>query len=242
MSESVGYHSPAVYLPQTSTLSAHLSLQPVRDRSENLVTSSGVETDKLSDLAIGSKVEATGAGGENFGKTDYHDDRQSAERQIDRRSEVLAQELARKSHEYGAFVAETRKVAVVASPSEMVGTEDALNRLDQNRDGKIDQMEVKHAYRAEDEGTTYEALSLYRKTVSLTGDPGVENSGDKKLFSDEDAQVHKVNDTGEAAQHDGTTDLFDDEDVERTKLFGESVEEDPDAAEYETEAGLGVIV
>ncbi len=241
MGESIGYHSPAVYLPQTSTLSAHLFQQPARDRSESLLASTGVEVDKSSDQAVGMRIEAAAAVAENFDETGANSDQQAAERQFDRRSEVVAQELAGDAEKLDSLAEESKKIAAVASASEMVGTDEALRRLDQDRDGRIDLLEVQHAFRAEDDGSTYEALSLYRKTVSLTTDEENAVTEDKKLFAEE-AATEKVFGEDLAEEHK----FFDEEDAETKKIFGDQAEEGEAAVDGEPDEqeddGVEVIV
>ena len=99
---------------------------------------------------------------------------------------VQAQELARKTDKSEPTAVEKR--SAVASPSEMVGVAEDLVRLDQNGDGRIDQLELRHSLRAEAGDTTYAALSNYRKAMGFgTAVEEKEKPAEepKKLFAEE---------------------------------------------------------
>ncbi|MBT5941913.1 MAG: hypothetical protein HN731_01725 [Rhodospirillaceae bacterium] len=103
-------------------------------------------------------------------------------------------------------------IAIVASPSEAVGTDDALVRLDQNGDGRINQVEVKKGIRANDESTTFAALSQYQKSLELYQKISeADEYAQSNLFSDEEVKVEK---------------LFDDENLDQD-LYQEQPRQQP---------------
>jgi hypothetical protein len=57
-------------------------------------------------------------------------------------SRIEAQELSGQKSDSKSVTAVKKGIAIVASPTEDIGTEDALVRLDQKGDGRIDQAEV----------------------------------------------------------------------------------------------------
>ncbi len=108
-------------------------------------------------------------------------------------SKIEAQEFAGQKLDSKSDSQIKKGIAIVASPSETVGTEDALVRLDQNGDGRINQVEVQKGMRAEDESTTYAALSQYQKSLELyqkinDSEEYIRNN----LFSDEEVKVEKL--------------------------------------------------
>lgn len=251
MGETIGYHSPAVYLPQATNLANLLPQQPTRDRSEGIGGPTGVETDRVSDLPSGARVESVADVAEDFDKADLSRDDPQAEQTFDRGSAVLAQELADTVDQAGSVLDDLKRIAAVASPAEMVGTKDALTRLDQDRDGHIDQMEVQQALRARDEQTTYAALSFYRKTVGMTEGHGEAAApkkmfdGDEKMF--DDPQAAKLYDKvaekkGEPAAETGAgKKLFDGEAPEADKVVGETGAEEGEG-EAKGDDGVEIIV
>jgi hypothetical protein len=120
---------------------------------------------------------------------------------VEHNSKIEAQEIA------GQPAAPTTEnhikkgLAHVASAAETVGTKDALARLDQNGDGRIDQVEVQKGIRADEETSTFAALTQYQKTLEVY--QKLSESGDfeqSNLFGGDDVQVEK---------------LFDDENLEK---------------------------
>jgi len=108
-------------------------------------------------------------------------------------------------------------IAIVASPSEAVGTKDALVRLDQNGDGRINQVEVKKGMRADDESTTFAALSQYQRSLELYQKISEANEyAQSNLFSDEEVKVEK---------------LFDDENLDQD-LYQEPPHQQPQAEQH----------
>ena len=86
--------------------------------------------------------------------------------------------------------------SAVATAAEMVGAPEELKRLDENRDGRIDQLEVQHALRAKGDDSTYAALSHYQKALGFGPDSDLKAAkGDdksEKLFADEIAEAEKA--------------------------------------------------
>ena len=111
-------------------------------------------------------------------------------------------------------------MAVVASAAESVGTHDALARLDQNGDGRIDQVEVKKAIRADETTSTFAALSQYQKSPEVH----------QKLNSSEDLDTTKLFNSDEIKVEK----LFDDENLDKD-LYQDEYEEQPKRAKPEAE-------
>jgi hypothetical protein len=84
---------------------------------------------------------------------------------------IQAQEYA--SQVVGDLVVK-RGIAMVASASEAVGAREALARLDQNGDGRIDQVEVQKGQRADEESSTFAALTQYKNiSEGVVGTPRI---------------------------------------------------------------------
>lgn len=88
------------------------------------------------------------------------------------------QNTAIQAQEYGSQdegdLAVKRGIAIVASASEAVGAREALARLDQNGDGRIDQVEVQKGQRAEEESSTFAALTQYKNiSEGFVGTPRI---------------------------------------------------------------------
>ena len=111
----------------------------------------------------------------------------------ERDSRIEAQEIARQTALSKKEVPVKRGIAVVAGPSETVGTRDALARLDQNGDGRLDQAEVKKAIRADESTSTFAALSQYQKPLEIQNKlSGSEEVSSPKLFDGDDVKVEKL--------------------------------------------------
>tara|TARA_B100000315_G_scaffold260653_1_gene323733 strand:- start:2759 stop:3415 length:657 start_codon:yes stop_codon:yes gene_type:complete len=132
-------------------------------------------------------------------------------------SRLEAQELGDQNSEDKPTIQVKKGIAMVASPSEIVGTEDALVRLDQNGDGRIDQAEVQKGIRADDESTTFAALSQYQKSLELYQKINdAHEYAQSKLFSDEEVKVEK---------------LFDDENLDQD-LYQEPPHQQPQPEQH----------
>ena len=154
-----------------------------------------------------------GAAKGSFGeKNDFQNEENESLTFIEHNSRIEAQEISRQSPSSSAVNSPSKKIAVVASASETVGTHDALARLDQNGDGRIDQVEVKKGIRADESTSTFAALSQYQKSIEIHQKLSDEDDIDaKKLFNSDEVKVEK---------------LFDDENLEKD-LFQEEYEGQP---------------
>ena len=110
---------------------------------------------------------------------------------------VRAQEIAgdKEATEITAGKHRAAAASAAASAAEMIGASEELKRLDENRDGRIDQLEVQHALRAKGDDPTYAALSHYQKTRGFG--PRGETAGKEakkagKLFTEEIAEAEKA--------------------------------------------------
>jgi hypothetical protein len=110
-------------------------------------------------------------------------------------SNFEAQEIAGKAPEVKIENNIKKGIAVVASAAETVGTNDALARLDQNGDGRIDQIEVKKGMRADEETSTFAALTQYQKSLELMQKLSeMEDLVPAKLFGASTTVVEKLHD------------------------------------------------
>lgn len=115
-------------------------------------------------VGIGSdKVSQDGRPVEEIGQSNQAGERSFGQQKepmfVEQNTAIQAQEYA--SQEAGDAVVK-RGIAMVASASEAVGAREALARLDQNGDGRIDQVEVQKGQRADEESSTFAALTQYR--------------------------------------------------------------------------------
>jgi hypothetical protein len=184
------YKTPPVYMPAQTGLMHHAP----RDRE--------IDPDaKGHDRTVAKSTEAGPAvtvrrmeeGGETGAKTGDSDSKPDLGPKTDPANLVRAQEIA--GDKDMAQTAVDRQRAAVASAAEMVGAPEELKRLDENRDGRIDQLEVQHALRAKGDDSTYAALSHYQKTLGFgPGGDKSDKEADKseKLFAAEIAEAEKA--------------------------------------------------
>ena len=129
---------------------------------------------------------------------------------IEHNSKIEAQDIALQATASKANGSSNKPIAVVASAAETVGTSDALARLDQNGDGRIDQVEVKKGVRADESTSTFAALSQYQKSLEIQYKLSDSDDVDSnKLFNSEEIKVEK---------------LFDDENLDKD-LYQEEYQE-----------------
>jgi hypothetical protein len=170
--------------------------------------------EKASPVVAGPLVRVIeGATESNFGeKNDFQNQENESLTFIEHNSRIEAQEISRQASGSRADSSPSKKIAVVASASETVGTHDALARLDQNGDGRIDQVEVKKGIRADESTSTFAALSQYQKSLEIHQKLSDADDLDaKKLFNSDEVKVEK---------------LFDDENLEKD-LYQEKYEDQP---------------
>jgi hypothetical protein len=115
-------------------------------------------------VGVGSqKPDQDGRAVENAGQSN-----RPGERSFGQQKEAMfaEQNTAIQAQEYGSQdegdLAVKRGIAIVASASEAVGAREALARLDQNGDGRIDLVEVQKGQRADEDSTTFAALTQYK--------------------------------------------------------------------------------
>ena len=154
-----------------------------------------------------------GATESNFGeRNDFQNQDNESLSFIEHNSRIEAQEISRQGSSSRTDNSPSKKIAVVASAAETVGTHDALARLDQNGDGRIDQVEVTKGIRADESTSTFAALSQYQKSLEIQQKlSDAEDLDAKKLFNSDEVKVEK---------------LFDDENLEKD-LYQDNYEEQP---------------
>jgi hypothetical protein len=139
---------------------------------------------------------------------------------VEYNSKFEAQDIAQQPAASKANGSSNKPIAMVASAAETVGTHDALARLDQNGDGRIDQVEVKKGVRADESTSTFAALSQYQKSMEYQYKlSDSEDLDANKLFNGDEIKVEK---------------LFDDENLEKD-LYQEEYEEQPKQKQPEIE-------
>jgi len=112
---------------------------------------------------------------------------------VEHNSKFEAQDISQQPANTKANSSSNKPIAVVASAAETVGTSDALARLDQNGDGRIDQVEVKKGVRADESTSTFAALSQYQKSLEIQYK--LSDSADidaNKLFDGDEIKVEKL--------------------------------------------------
>lgn len=137
-------------------------------------------------------IEGTvgGSFGENI---DFQGQNSDSVAVIEHNSKIEAQEIARQPSALKADAGSKKGIAVVASAAESVGTHDALARLDQNGDGRIDQVEVKKGVRADESTSTFAALSQYQKSPEVYQKlSAAEDLDSTKLFNNDVVKVEKL--------------------------------------------------
>lgn len=175
------YQTRAIYVPAVSGV-MH---QTPRDRSEIDPERQGPDKSvKATEVATSHAVRKLESGAESGVRDSGLESKPERSPVPDAASLVRAQELARESEKLVRRERERR--AVVASASEMVGAPEDLVRLDQNRDGRIDQLELQHSLRAGGEDTTYAALSHYSKTMGF----GVPTAVDQEKATEEPKKLY----------------------------------------------------
>ncbi|MBT4589311.1 MAG: hypothetical protein HON14_06320 [Rhodospirillaceae bacterium] len=107
-------------------------------------------------------------------------------------SKIEAQEIASQP-DSSKEPAIKKGIAIVASASESVGSDEALVRLDQNGDGRINQIEVQKGVRADEESSTFAALSQYQRSLEIYQKLSESDEfGPTKLFNDNEVKVEKL--------------------------------------------------
>jgi hypothetical protein len=134
------------------------------------------------------------AGNGGFASSDNHNS--SMPTYIEHNSKIDAQLI---SNLAGAAKSATspppvkKGLGLVASPAEVVGTVDALARLDSNGDGRIDQVETQKGVRASADTSTFAALTQYQRPVVVAHKVSeVEDFMPSKVFGGDDVKVDKV--------------------------------------------------
>lgn len=185
------YQTPPVYAPAATGVIHHTP----RDRTEIDPDAKGNDRTvaKATEAPPAQTVRKTDEGGETDTKNTGSDDKGDLGPKTDPSNLVRAQELAGEE-EAALSSAEKHRVAV-ASAAEMVGAPEELKRLDENRDGRIDQLEIQHALRAKGDDSTYAALSHYQKTLGFGASAGKADKTDEKaekLFAEAISEAEKA--------------------------------------------------
>jgi hypothetical protein len=181
------YKTSPVYLPAQTGLMHHAP----RDRAEIDPDAKGNDRAiaKATEVPSSQTVRKSDGSGEANAKNAGSDGKSDLGLKTDPANLVRAQEIARDKE-----TAEKHRTAV-ATAAEMVGAPEELKRLDENRDGRIDQLEVQHALRAKGDDSTYAALSHYQKTLGFgSSDDKSDKEAEQaeKLFADEMAEAEKA--------------------------------------------------
>ena len=215
MSMSDFWHSPSI----DATL-ADLNNRPRVDVQD------GASLEQGSPVVIEPSVRSIeGLAGSRSGDNNFQDQTTSGFAVVEHNSMIEAQEIARQTPAVKSDIGSKKGMAVVASASESVGTHDALARLDQNGDGRIDQVEVKKGIRADESTSTFAALSQYQKSPEVHQKFSVaEDMDSTKLFNSDELKVEKLFDDEKLDQ-----DLYED-DFEQASQPGHAKEEIPDLA------------
>lgn len=186
------YKTPPVYMSAQTGLMHHAP----RDRAEIDPDAKGHDRTvaKATEAGPAVVVRKMEEGGEANAKNADSDNKPDRGPKTDPANLVRAQEIAGDADSVKT-VAEKQRAAV-GTAAEMVGAPEELKRLDENRDGRIDQLEVQHALRAKGDDSTYAALSHYQKTLGFgpDSDPKAAKGEDKseKLFAKEIAEAEKA--------------------------------------------------
>ncbi len=184
MSMSDFWHSPPI-----DTAIAGLNNRPRVDLQDG----ASPEQSRLVATEPSARVIEGTAGG-SFGENiDFQGQNSDSAAVIEHNSKIEAQEIARQPSALKTGAGSKKGIAVVASAAESVGTYDALARLDQNGDGRIDQVEVKKGVRADESTSTFAALSQYQKSPEVYQKlNAAEDLDSTKLFDSEVVKVEKL--------------------------------------------------
>ncbi len=184
MSMSDFWHSPPI-----DTAIAGLNNRPRVDLQDG----ASPEQSRPVATELSARVIEGTAGG-SFGENiDFQGQNSDSAAVIEHNSKIEAQEIAHQPSALKAGAGSKKEIAVVASAAESVGTHDALARLDQNGDGRIDQVEVKKGVRADESTSTFAALSQYQKSPEVYQKlNAAEDLDSTKLFDSEVVKVEKL--------------------------------------------------
>jgi hypothetical protein len=131
--------------------------------------------------------------GSSFGENSFQGNNAERVAIFEHNSKIEAQEIARQPSPIKGETGSRKGIAVVASASESVATHDALARLDQNGDGRIDQVEVKKGIRADESTSTFAALSQYQISPELHQKLNNSEEFDyNKLYESDVVKVEKI--------------------------------------------------
>ena len=131
-------------------------------------------------VGVGSKkADQDGRTVENAGQSNRPSEKFFSQQKepmfVEQNTAIQAQEYA--SQDDGDLAVK-RGIAIVASASEAVGAREALARLDQNGDGRIDLVEVQKGQRADEDSSTFAALTQYKNiSEGVVGTPRIYKEG-----------------------------------------------------------------
>lgn len=166
MAQAIGFQSPAVYVPQSSTVPQKLFGDVSREDS----AAATPDASQTADPTTAAQVAVVGTTSENFDGSN----RGSGDPLLpDQSAQVAVQELggAEDPPATPPPPVELRTFSSLPSPAVLVGTPDALQRYDGDTDGHINQSEAQRAVRADSDTTTYSALTQYQRALDLAPEP-----------------------------------------------------------------------
>lgn len=189
------YQTPPVYAPAATGVIHHAP----RDRAEIDPDAKGGDRSvaKATEAPASQVVRKPDENAETGTKNSGSDGKPDLGPKTDPSNLVRAQEIA--GDEKAEEPVPGQRRSFVASAAEMVGAPEELKRLDENSDGRIDQLELQHALRAKGDDTTYAALTHYQKTLGFGSQS--KQSDDKfdaetakadKMFAEEMAEAEKA--------------------------------------------------
>jgi hypothetical protein len=166
MAEAIGFHSPAVYVPQSNIIPPKLF-----EKINQEETAATPDTGQTADPTTAAQVPVVGTLSENFDRSN----RGSEEPLLpDLSAQFLAQELGGTDRlAEPPPPIEIRAFSLLPSPSVLVGTPEALARFDSDTDGHINQSDAQRAVLAESGSTTYSALTQYQRALGLAPEPAI---------------------------------------------------------------------
>ena len=166
MAEAIGFHSPAVYVPQSSTVPQKLFGDVTKEDSAPATPDTG----QTADPTTAAQVPVVGTTSQNFDGSNS----QSGDSLLpDQSTQFAAQELGAQQDPPPSPLPPVviKTVLTVPGPNVLVGTPDALQRFDGDTDGHINQSEAQRAVLADSGTTTYAALTQYQRAIDLAPEP-----------------------------------------------------------------------
>lgn len=165
MTEAIGFHSPAVYVPQSSTVPQKLFGDAQQEDSAVATPDAG----QTADPTNAAQVPVVGTTSENF---DGSNPKAGDPLLPGQSTQFAAQELgAQQDPPTPPPPVEIKTFSALPGPNVLIGTPDALQRFDGDTDGHINQSEAQRAVLADSGTTTYAALTQYQRALDLAPAP-----------------------------------------------------------------------